>query len=213
MFIAAHLGFTLGWLGSIPVAGPISALVITRGIQGRFRAGAYISLGAGLVEAGYAYLAFWGFSTFLSQYPLIDPIAKAAAAVILLALGISFTRTKSIAAKTEEAPRDSAFGHFALGATLCLLNPTLIATWGATVTTLYSTKLVDFSSAQALPFAVGTCIGIAGWFLTLLWLIRRFKDRFSTNSLGRVIRIVGVVLIVVALWFAYSFVQYMLAAR
>ena len=211
MFIAALLGFTLGWLGSIPVAGPISALVLTRGIQGRFRAGVFISLGAGLVEAAYAYLAFWGFSTFLSDYPIIEPISRATAALVLAALGITFIRGKATETKTEEAPRDSALGSFTLGATLCLLNPTLIATWGATVTTLYSTKIIDFSSSQAVPFALGSCLGIAGWFLTLLWLIHRYKDRFTTATLGRTIRSVGWLLLIAAAWFAVEFVQGVMA--
>ena len=210
MFTAALLGFALGWFGSIPVAGPISALVVTRGIQGRFRAGAFIALGAGLAEAMYAFLAFWGFSTFLSDYPLIEPISRAAAAVILFGLGISFVRTKTMEAKTEEKPRESAIGSFVLGTMLCLLNPTLIATWGATVTMLYSSKLVDFSSAQAAPFAAGACVGIAGWFLTLLWIIRRYKGRFTTAALTRVVRIVGVVLLLIATWFAINFVRYLL---
>lgn len=211
MLTAALFGFGLGWLGSIPVAGPISALVVTRGIQGRFRAGSFIALGAGLAEALYAFLAFWGFSTFLADYPIIEPISGAAAALILFVLGVSFARTKSMEAKTKELPRDSALGSFTLGAMLCLLNPTLIATWGATVTTLYSAKVVDFSSAQAAPFAVGVSLGIAGWFLTLLWLIRRYKDRFTTAALTRLVRGVGVLLIGLALFFAVRFVQYLMA--
>ncbi|MEM9877406.1 MAG: LysE family transporter, partial [Myxococcota bacterium] len=75
MLTAVVFGFVLGALGSIPVAGPISALVIARGIQGRFKAGAFIALGGGTVEAIYCFLAFWGFAQFLEEHPIIEPIS------------------------------------------------------------------------------------------------------------------------------------------
>ena len=73
MFTVFLFGVVFGTLGSIPVAGPISALVVTRGIQGRFRAANYIALGGALPEAVYAFLVFWGFSNFVDDYPLVQP--------------------------------------------------------------------------------------------------------------------------------------------
>jgi len=209
MLFAALLGFAFGWLGSVPVAGPIAALVVTRGIQGRFRAGVFIALGGALAEAVYAFLAFWGFSTFLTQYPIIVPLSRAAAAVVLMALGIVFLRTKE-ASESEVPPADSAFGSFMLGASICALNPTLIATWTAVVTTLYSTSLIDFHGAQAVPFGLGALAGIAGWFLTLLWIIHRYRERFSPATLAKTVRVIGGALILLALWFVFRFVQYFL---
>jgi threonine/homoserine/homoserine lactone efflux protein len=210
MLIAALLGFVFGWLGSIPVAGPISALVVTRGIQGRQRAGVAIALGGGVGEAAYAFLAFWGFANFLSDYPIIVPVSRAAAALILTALGIAFLRGGKEEELSQLTPRESLFGSFTLGMGLCLLNPTLIATWTAVVTSLYSAEIIDFSSAQALPFALGTCAGIAGWFGTLLWLIARYKTRFKLATLARAVRWIGVALLVLAAWFGFRFVQYLL---
>ncbi len=210
MLIAILLGFLFGWFGSVPVAGPIAALVVTRGMQGRFRAGAFIALGGGLVEAAYAFLAFLGFSTFLTDYPLVIPISRGVAAVVLLILGITFARPQAEQKKSDIPPRDSALGSFLLGAWICAVNPTLIATWAAVVTTIYSIELVDLQSSQALPFALGACVGIAGWFLTLLWIIRRYRERFSPKVLARVIRGIGFALLVVAAWFAWRFVQYFL---
>ena len=209
MFVAALLGFVFGWLGSVPVAGPIAALVVTRGIAGRMRSGAFIALGGGIAEALYAFLAFWGFSTYLTRYPIIVPISRAGGAIVLLVLGITFlVKPTSEQSVDDYAPRDSAWGSFALGAWICLINPTLIATWSAVVTTLYSTEAIDFDSGQALPFAVGCALGIAGWFLTLLGLIRRYRERFSRATLAKVVRVIGALLLVLATWFAWRFVQY-----
>jgi threonine/homoserine/homoserine lactone efflux protein len=209
--LAFVLGFLFGFVGSIPVAGPISALVLSRGIEGRFRSGAFIALGGAIAEAGYAFLAFWGFSAFLARYAFIVPVSRGLAALILTGLGISFLRMKDVAAAAGQARADTPWASFALGGTITALNPTLIATWTAVVTTLYSTELLRFSTGKAYPFAGGTLTGIAIWFLSLLGLIRAYKDRFSARTLTVVVRVVGVVLLVTAGWFFYRFVEYLLA--
>ena len=205
------IGFLLGWIGSIPVAGPISALVVTRGLQGRFRAGAFISLGAGLAEAAYAFLAFWGFSRYLTQYPLIDPISRGVAAVVLLGLGFYFSRMPWLEEDSEVPVRDSARASFLLGAGLAALNPTLIATWSTAVTTLYSTDWIDFNSGQALPFAAGVCLGISGWFCTLLALLYKYRQRFSRRLLNRAVQWVGYIMMALGLWLALRFILYFVA--
>ena len=209
MIVAFILGFAFGFVGSIPVAGPISALVFSRGLAGRFRSGTFIAIGAAIAEAGYAFLAFWGFSEFLTRYVFIVPVSRGLAALILTALGVSFLCMKNVAAAAGQAQADTPWASFVLGLTITALNPTLIATWTAVVTTLYSTELLSFSSGQAYPFAAGTLSGIAIWFFALLGLIRAYKDRFTAHTLQVVVRIVGVMLLGTALWFSYRFVQYL----
>jgi threonine/homoserine/homoserine lactone efflux protein len=210
VLIAILLGFTFGFVGSIPVAGPISALVFSRGLQGRYRSGVFIAAGGGIAEAAYAFLAFWGFSAYLTRYAFIVPTSRALAAVILTALGISFIRAKNMEESSRTARGDTAWASFALGFTITILNPTLIATWTAAVTTLYSTGTLSFSTGLALPFALGTMVGIAGWFCLLLWLLHAYKDRFTFATLQKIVRVVGVMLVVTAIWFFVRFVQYLL---
>jgi threonine/homoserine/homoserine lactone efflux protein len=211
MLIVALLGFLAGGLASVPIAGPISALVLARGLEGRFRAGLFIAMGAGLVEALYAFLAFWGFSTFLAQYPIIEPISQAGGAFVLLVLGVVFIRKGKERQKATAPARDSAWGSFALGAWICGINPTLIATWSAFVTMVHGSGIVDLTdSRMALPFAAGCALGICSWFVTLLAIIRRYHGRFRTETLVRVVRTIGVVLLVLSTWFAYRFVSYFL---
>lgn len=207
MLFAALFGFAAGFLGSVPVAGPISALVLSRGVQGRFKAGAFIALGGGLVEALYAFLAFWGFSTFLVTYPIIEPISRGAGAVVLLGLGLSFVLKKEDE-PAKAPPLDSKRGSFFLGAWICAINPTLILTWSGFVTTLYSSGVVEFHGSHALPFAAGCASGICGWFLALLAIIRRYRERFSSAVIRRVVNVIGVLLLGLGLWFAVRFVQY-----
>lgn len=209
MFTVFLFGVVFGTLGSIPVAGPISALVVTRGIQGRFRAANYIALGGALPEAVYAFLVFWGFSNFVDDYPLVQPISRGVAAVILLVLGVMFLRGKHTEMVSEIPPRDSAFGSFMLGVSICALNPALIATWTAVVTTVIGADAVEIKG-NAIPFASGALLGILSWYFIVLYLIRKHRERFSAARLGSFLRVVGAALCIVALWFGFRFAQDML---
>jgi threonine/homoserine/homoserine lactone efflux protein len=211
MLITALIGFALGWVGSIPVAGPISALVLTRGLEGRFRAGVFIAVGGALAEGVYAFLAFYGFSTFLTTYPIIKPLSNAAGAIVLAVLGITFVRKKEEPPASKAPERDSDLGSFFLGASICAMNPALIATWAAVTTTLYASDAIQVTGAHAGPFALGCAAGIASWFATLLAIVRRFRGRFTAATLTKTVRVIGVALIGLGAWFAYRFVTYFLA--
>ena len=54
MLAAAAFGLCFGFVGSVPIAGPVSALVFRCGIDGRFKRGQGIAIGAAVAEAGYA---------------------------------------------------------------------------------------------------------------------------------------------------------------
>lgn len=185
----------------MPVAGPIAILVFERGLEGRRRDGIYIACGAAIAESVYAYLAFWGFSALLVQYAWIALASRIAAAIILTGIGVYCYRlhlSDRERSKVRAKHRQSK-GSFFLGFTVTAINPTLLATWGATVTTLYSLQIVHFDASEALPFSIGSCAGIVSWFLTLMYFMRRLEHRFSTRSIDRLIHGIGVALIVVGL--------------
>ncbi|MBW2528342.1 MAG: LysE family transporter [Deltaproteobacteria bacterium] len=208
MLTALLVGFALGFIGSMPVAGPIAALVFARGAEGRFRSGSFIALGAALGESLYVFGVFYGFSEVLTRYGWIVPVSRAAAAIILTVLGVVFLRAKQAEPESSDASAERAWPSFLLGVTLTALNPTLLATWTAAVTTLYSADVLTFSGANAPPFAFGACVGIASWFLLLLALIRRFRERLTLRTLARVVRVVGVFLLGLAAWFVFRLVEY-----
>jgi threonine/homoserine/homoserine lactone efflux protein len=210
MFAASLMGFVFGFVGSMPVAGPIGILVFGRGLQDRARSGVYLAVGSALAESVYAYLAFWGFSALLATHRWIEPISRGLAAVLLTGLGLHFAFKKS---SPEVAPRppDPAVGNtrsFLLGITITALNPTLVATWGAAVTALHSFDLIAFDSSHALPFSIGVCLGISSWFVVLMSLLRRYRARFRRSTLDRTLRIMGVLLTLLGLFFALRFVMY-----
>jgi threonine/homoserine/homoserine lactone efflux protein len=213
MFTAAIIGFVFGFVGSMPVAGPVSILVFGRGLQDRARSGLYLAIGSAIAESAYAYLAFWGFSALLASHRWIEPISRGAGAVILMALGLRFTFRRVGPGSLPEVvePPVGSKRSFLLGLTVTALNPTLMATWVAAVTLLRSFHAVEFDSGRALPFSCGVWLGICAWFAVLLGLLRRYKSRFSPTTLDRTVRVMGVLLVVLGLAFAVRFVTYFLA--
>jgi threonine/homoserine/homoserine lactone efflux protein len=211
VILALLIGFAAGFIGSMPVAGPVSILLFSRGLQDRARSGAYLAVGAAIAESVYAYLAFWGFSELLTVYWWIEPISRGAAAVLLTALGLRFM-LKGESAEQPEAKPAAGVGNkrsFLLGLTITALNPTLIASWSAAVTILHSADLIDFGAGRALPFSIGVCLGISGWFIVLLWVLRRYRERFSRRTMARLLKGMGVALTLLGLWFAWRFAVYL----
>ncbi len=102
-------------------------------------------------------------------------------------------------------PRTGHKSSFLLGLTITALNPMLIAAWTAAVTALYSLDLLRFDRGAALSFSIGACSGITAWFATLLGFLRRFRSRLSRGALDRVMRGMGVMLILVGLGLAARF--------
>jgi hypothetical protein len=68
------------------------------------------------------------------------------------------------------------------------------------VAALHSTGLLAMDRAQALPFAAAVCTGIVAWFVTLLWLVRRWRERVSVHTLGRFRRTMGTLLVAAGGW-------------
>lgn len=211
MLVAALIGFAFGFIGSMPVAGPIAVLVFTRGVEDRFRSGIAIAAGAALAEGIYAFLAFWGFSTLLADYEILVPISRGAAAAILAVLGLVFLRRRSGPVGPPRAERHGT--SLALGFTITALNPTLIATWTAAVTTLFSTGLVSFAPHLAWPFSLSAIVGILAWFGALLLLLRRARGRLRQATLDRIVRVMGALLLALSVWFAVQLVRWLAGAR
>jgi threonine/homoserine/homoserine lactone efflux protein len=203
MLLTALLGFTFGFVGSMPLAGPIAFLVMRRGLSGRYRQGFALGAGAAVAEAGYAALAYLGFGAWLEAHPGLALAARGVAAIILAVLGVVFltgpvpTAEREGSDDPERERRD-----FGLGFTITALNPTLIGTWAAAATILFSTGLVTFEAVRAPVFAATVAAGITAWFGVLLALLRRFRAAMGPERVRMATRGAGLLLLGVAAWFA-----------
>ena len=200
MVVVLLIGFTLGFFGSVPLAGPIAVLVFAYGLEGRFRTGIFLSLGAALAESIYAYAAFWGVGTLLGRYPSIVLASHAVIGTLLIGVGIVLTR-RELSAGLEKTSKPRHARALALGFAISIFNPTLLVTWSAATAALYGTGFMSEGAGASIPFAIGVIGGIVGWFSLLLLLIRRYSGSFTRNFLDRAVNAIGVVLMLIGGWF------------
>lgn len=197
------IGFLFGFFGSVPTSGPGSVLVFARATERRWRGALFLGLGCAVAEAVYAGLVFVGFSTFLDDHPLLVPISSGVGALTLWAVGIYTLFRRGGGAQGEQHDRPG--GSFVAGLVITALNPALIATWAAASAVAFSTGLVQAQTLLALPFGLAAGAGVIAWYALLVALVRRHRDRFRTQTLDRVVRIMGGVLIGVGVWLAWRF--------
>ena len=207
MLAAAAYGLAFGFIGSIPIAGPVSALVFRCGVDGRFDRGRGIAVGAAVAEAVYAFLAFWGFSAVLARYEFVVPLSKIVGGLLLMALGATFLRRPATGVEPPAVATKIASGKsFLLGLGITGLNPTMIATWTAVAATLYGMGLARFTTPSAAAFAVGVAFGITLWFVLLLWLLQHFRERFEARVFDRLVRGMGIIIFGMGAWFLLSLI-------
>lgn len=200
MVVAILVGFAFGFIGSMPVAGPIALLVLRLGLNHDARHARYVAIGGAAAEGFYSLAAFWGLSTVLDRFPHVLPASRIVGAVLCLALGIVLLLHKPKPGLPPGQPerrkgtKRSLLGGFLLTA----LNPTLLVTWTAALAALHTTGLVTLSPERAVPFALSVFLGIVAWFSTLLWLVRRFKGRWSPATVEWFIKTMGALLVIAA---------------
>ena len=205
VLVVSLIALVLGFVGSMPLAGPVSVMVVSRGAVGHYAEAVKLAIGASIGEGVYAALAFWGFAHLLESFPAAMPISRALTSVVLLAVGIHFIRWTP---KEEgERKRESGRGAFFLGLTTSLLNPTLLVTWSAVATGIYSRQIVPMTSLLAVPFGIAAATGITGWNLVLVALLRRYRERFPKALVTWFIRGMGLLLILIAVWSGVSVVR------
>ena len=215
VLLVSIIGFVFGFIGSMPLAGPIAVLVVSHAFQGRHAAALRLAFGAATAEAIYAFVAFFTFTTLLARHPIVVPISHAVTAVVLLVVGVYFLRWKDRSAAAQGASdppaRENKSAKFFLGFSVCALNPTLLVTWSAATAVLYSKGVAHLTSPMAIAFGAAAGLGVATWQVVLVALIRRYQERFPRRALAWIVRGMGLLLVAIALWSAVDLVRYVSA--
>lgn len=210
MFIAYLVGFLCGFVGSIPVTGPIAALVVGWDLYRGQRYSLALAMGGAIVEAIYAYLAFWGLGTLLEQYPWVNDVSKVVTIVLLICLGAVLVLARPLTTPHRSPLKSSRRGLarcFLLGVTIAASNPILLATWSSVVIVINSLDILTLNSTRAIPFSTGVGLGIVVWFATLLALLQYYRDRLKPVTLQRTVNSFGVVLPLIGFGLGLRYLQ------
>lgn len=205
MLASGIAGVLLGFVGSVPVAGPIAVLVVARGLEGRRQRAFLIACGAAVAEATYAFLAYRGFSAFLADLPWITHASRGVAVLLLTAIGLGLLRRRGGAAPVPE-PHPQIGSSVGLGFAISALNPTFLATWTAAVAAISTVVALDTGTGAAVAFGIGTALGITAWFALALAFLARLRAGAPRRALARCHRCFGWLVLGLAVAMAFAFV-------
>lgn len=195
--VAFALGVGLGFVGSIPAAGPLLFLVIASGLDGKLRRALALAAGGALAESLYVALAFWGFAGLLARHAELELGLRLAGAVLLVSLGALLLRKKQAA---EGGERERAGAGFATGFFLVGTNPAFLATWSAVAAITYSNGWLAADPRRVPWLAAGSFAGVVLWFAAVAALAARHRQRFERALLAKLVRVLGAGLIALGLW-------------
>lgn len=91
------LGFAIGWVASMPVAGAVSIFVCRRGFAGRYDHGLALAAGAALIEAGWCLAILFGAGELLDYWPRTANVAEILGSLLLVGLGPFFFFRRQVA--------------------------------------------------------------------------------------------------------------------
>ncbi len=218
MALAMLVGFVLGLLGAIPIAGPIAVLVIYHGVEGSPRSAFLIAAGSAVAEGVYAALAFLGLGALIADHAWLDPAARGVGAGVLGGLSYVLWRRSaeggSLPAQQQTAVPavgpTTPVASFGLGFTIAATNPAMVLTWMSAVAVVQAAGWLVPGALNSLAFALGTTAGILAWSSFLVVVVARLRDRAGPGLLLRIQRGASLFVGALALMCLWRFAAYFL---
>jgi|SRR5579862_480322 len=161
------VGLLVGFIFSMPIAGPISILITTNALKGRVRFCNLAAIGASVADFIYVFCAVLGLTKFYSFFRPAMPYVLFGGMIFLVILGFRITKTKIEQVKEQkEKPAENKRSAFLTGFLLNFLNPTLFISW-------LTSSFIVITLVTSLGFSTGG-------------LDQRVNASFSTmNSRGK----------------------------
>lgn len=223
LLAAILLGIAGGFVLSIP-PGPLAIAVTKQGIEGDFRSGLMLVIGAALMDIVYILVSTFASSAIVvalerliketQWFPVLFQIA---CIILLLFLGIRYftpercekATTESV--KTERAQEERArkMGHatpFFIGLLIAITNlatPTFLPSMIAFVGFLHGSGWLHRGMVPSVVFSVAFGMGTLLWFFCVLRILIKFRKSISGNFVQNIYRFAGGTLITFAAVIAY----------
>ncbi len=212
LLLAAVVGFVSGLLLSIPV-GPINLTILNEGAQQGLKWAIMIGVGAVVAETIYCAIAFTGFASFFSR-GYVKAAMELFSFVFMLYLGIKFILSRSVADPVRLTPREVGVEEkiehkieekfhphsaFMIGLVRVFGNPGVLLFWIILAANFISREWVPPDLKGKISCISGVILGMAGWYFFLAWIGAKGHKRLSEQTLLRLERISGVILLALAL--------------
>ena len=146
------VGLLVGFIFSMPIAGPISILITSNALNGRKRYCDLAALGASVADFIYVFCAVYGLTRFYSFLKPAIPYVLLVGMIFLIFLGYKISRTKidlDHLNENENMPKvKKERSGFITGFLLNFLNPTLFFGW-------LTSSFIVISLVTSLGFSTG----------------------------------------------------------
>lgn len=127
------IGLVAGFVFSMPVAGPISIVITSNALKGRFRFCYRAAIGAAIVEFFYVFIGIYGVTSLYALYSNYIPYILLLGAFVILFVGVKIIRSKIHIDENEDEAiiKDKLKnkGGLRTGLILNATNPSLILNW------------------------------------------------------------------------------------
>lgn len=151
-------GLLAGFFLSMPIAGPISILIISNAFKGKLRYCNMVSLGASFADFTYVFIAVFGLTNLYSLYKPVMPYLFAVGSLFFSYIGYKIIRTKIDIEHLEpkshlvEKIKNRERGGFYTGFMINFLNPTLFI--GVLTSSFFVISLVAYMGFQTGGLAI-----------------------------------------------------------
>ena len=147
------VGLIVGFIFSMPIAGPISILITSNALKGRVKYCNLATVGASFADFVYVFAAVFGLTKFYSLYKPFIPYVLLIGTIFLIILGLKISKTKVDLEHIDDKNKVSGKikkerGGFWTGFLLNFLNPTLFLGW-------LTSSFIVISLVAALGFNTG----------------------------------------------------------
>lgn len=143
-----------------------------------------------MFDISLAFACYWGIGLVLDRVDILKFLIQGVGSLALLWIGIGLLRSNPDEEKSENY--DKTF-HKILAACFVVtwLNPQAIVDG----TLLLGSFKASLSNSDSSLFIIGVCLASTTWFLTLHFLVSKFKNVFNARVLKMINVVCGVILI------------------
>jgi threonine/homoserine/homoserine lactone efflux protein len=201
-------GSVLGFLSAVLPLGPVTVLVVHRTLAGDPSGALRFGLGRVPAEMIYCTLATFGTVALLERFPMVRTGIEVLAIVMFLAVGgwLLVARAAPAASSVDTAaPQRNRWG-FTAGFMVGALNPQYLFSWSAIVAIAVSVAGLQPSMLDRIIFPFAAAFGVTAGYVLLVRFLQRRTERMAGPGVRRLLRVLGVLLIALALWHVVQFI-------
>jgi threonine/homoserine/homoserine lactone efflux protein len=199
------LVYIMGFFTAIPI-GATQIEIAKRSLNNHLRAAFMVVLGSVSSDIMYGFIALFGIAPFFDNRTIVA-IFELIGTVILWILAF-FTLRQSAQQQLLDLNRSllkSRRLSFVTGFSLAITNPMMIFWWLIGVQIVRDLRLVDkFTPAISLLFLFFGGLGLATYLSTLATVLHWAKKFVSNKAMQKVYLVLGVVLILLSIYFLIS---------